>query len=237
MMNIFHPYLERKCRLFVKHYTLNFKSNFIFVITMRYIELFLLFVLLPCSFLLDYPAPIKVGLAIACFAYSIFVVVRDKPVKRQVLWSLYTWDFWKMLIVRILVVFIAAYALMYFYKPDTIFVIFEDLKLFILIVLIYSLLSVTVQEFAYRTFFFHRYRELFNNNTIFLITNAFLFGLAHIMFENVVVLLMTFVGGLFFAYTYDKTKSLLVVSIEHAIYGLWLFALGIGDLLAFPMPT
>jgi len=204
---------------------------------MRYIELFLLFILLPCSFLLDYPIPIKVGLVLACFAYSIWVVARDKPVKRQILWSLSTWGFWKILIVRMLVVFVGAYILMYFYKPDAMFVIFRDMLLFIIIVFVYSFLSVTAQEFAYRTFFFHRYRELFNNNTIFLITNAFLFGLAHIVFENEVVLLMTFVGGLFFAYTYDKTKSLLVVSIEHAIYGLWLFALGIGDLLAFPMPT
>jgi len=201
---------------------------------MRYIELFLLFVLLPCSFLLDYPAPIKVGLVLACFAYSIWVVVRDKPVKRKVLWSLNTWNFWKNLMVRMLIIFVGAYVLMYFYKPDTIFVIFKDLQLFFIIVFIYSFLSVTAQEFAYRTFFFHRYRDLFNSSTIFLIVNAFLFSLAHIMFENVVVLLMTFVGGLFFAYTYDKTKSLLVVSIEHAVYGLWLFALGIGDLLAFP---
>ena len=204
---------------------------------MRYIELFLLFVLLPCSFLLDYPAPIKVGLVLACFAYSIWVVVRDKPVKRQILWSLSNWGFGKQLIVRMLVIFVGAYVVMYFYKPDMMFVIFKDMRLFFIIVFIYSFLSVTAQEFAYRTFFFHRYRELFNNNTIFLITNAFLFALAHIMFENQVVLLRTFVGGLFFAYTYDKTKSLLVVSIEHAIYGLWLFALGIGDLLAFPMPT
>jgi len=85
--------------------------------------------------------------------------------------------------------------------------------------IVYSFLSVTAREFTYRTFFFHSYCELFNSTAIFLITNAFLFALAHIMFENTVVLLMTFVGGLFFAYTYDKTKSLLVVSIEHAIYG------------------
>ena len=204
---------------------------------MRYIELFLLFILLPCSFLLDYPTPLKVGLVLACFVYSIWVVVRDKPVKRQILWSLNTWDFWKGLIIRILVVFVGAYVLMYFYKPDAMFMIFQDPLMFFIIVFVYSFLSVPAQEFAYRTFFFHRYRELFHSNTIFLITNAFLFGLAHIMFENMMVLWMTFAGGLFFAYTYDKTKSLLVVSIEHAIYGLWLFILGIGDLLAFPMPS
>lgn len=203
---------------------------------MRYVELFLLFILLPCSFLLDYPAPIKVALALAGFAFSIWIMVRDKPVKKTVLWNIGTWDFWKKLFIRLIVVMIAAFVLMYFYKPDKIFVIFQDLKLFFIIVFIYSFLSVTAQEFAYRTFFFHRYRDLFNNSTIFLITNAFLFSLAHIMFESQMVLLMTFVGGLFFAYTYNKTKSLLVVSIEHAIYGLWLFALGIGDLLAFPMP-
>jgi membrane protease YdiL (CAAX protease family) len=48
------------------------------------------------------------------------------------------------------------------------------------------------------------------------------------------VLAFTFIGGILFAYTYQKTKSTLLVSIEHAIYGCWLFTVGMGTMLGFP---
>ena len=35
-------------------------------------------------------------------------------------------------------------------------------------------------------------------------------------------------GGYIFASTYKKTKSLLIVSIEHALYGNTIFFLGLG---------
>ncbi len=203
----------------------------------RYIELILLFILLPASLLLNYPTPIKVGLCIGAFIFSLWIVIKEKPVHRSTLWSISTWSFWKGLLLRLAFGMIAAYVIMYFYKPDMIFVIFKDLRLFFAIVFIYSFLSVTAQELAYRTFFFHRYEHLFKNKQVFMLLNAAVFSLAHIIFKDPVVLLMTFAGGLFFAYTYDKSRSLLLVCIEHAIYGLWLFMLGIGDLLAFPMPT
>ena len=47
-------------------------------------------------------------------------------------------------------------------------------------------------------------------------------------------MVLTFLGGLIFAITYYKTKSTLLVSIEHAIYGCWLFTVGMGDMLGFP---
>lgn len=61
-----------------------------------------------------------------------------------------------------------------------------------------------------------------------------MFSLGHIFFRNTLVLVLTFFGGLLFAITYSKTKSTLLVSIEHAIYGSWLFTVGMGDMLGFP---
>jgi len=37
-----------------------------------------------------------------------------------------------------------------------------------------------------------------------------------------------------FIFTYTKTKSTTLVSIEHALYGNWLFTVGMGQMLAFP---
>jgi len=47
-------------------------------------------------------------------------------------------------------------------------------------------------------------------------------------------MILTFVGGILFALTFQKTKSTLLVSIEHAIYGCWLFTVGMGEMLGFP---
>jgi hypothetical protein len=44
---------------------------------------------------------------------------------------------------------------------------------------------------------------------------------------------LTFFGGLLFAFTYSKTKSTFLVNIEHAIYGSGLFTLGMGVMLGF----
>jgi CAAX protease family protein len=69
---------------------------------------------------------------------------------------------------------------------------------------------------------------------LLLFVNAIVFSLGHIFFRNTLVLVLTFFGGLLFAYTFSKTKSTLLVSIEHAIYGCWLFTVGMGSMLGFP---
>jgi membrane protease YdiL (CAAX protease family) len=64
--------------------------------------------------------------------------------------------------------------------------------------------------------------------------NAIFFSLGHLFFKNTLVIVLTFLGGLLFAFTFNKTKSTLLVSIEHAIYGCWLFSVGMGSMLGFP---
>ncbi|MFD2292318.1 type II CAAX prenyl endopeptidase Rce1 family protein [Mariniflexile gromovii] len=106
--------------------------------------------------------------------------------------------------------------------------------LWVLLLFIYSVFSVYPQELLYRTFFFNRYKNYFKSESLFLFVNAICFSLSHLFFKNSLVLLMTFIGGLLFALTFNKTKSTLLVSIEHAIYGSWLFTVGMGAMLGFP---
>ncbi|WP_193316028.1 CPBP family intramembrane glutamic endopeptidase [Flavicella marina] len=101
---------------------------------------------------------------------------------------------------------------------------------------VYTFLSVIPQELIYRSFYFNRYQKLINNKHLLLFMNAIVFSLGHIFFMSPLVLGITFVGGWVFAYTYTNTKSLLLVSIEHAIYGCWLYTVGFGELLGFPVP-
>jgi membrane protease YdiL (CAAX protease family) len=97
-----------------------------------------------------------------------------------------------------------------------------------LIMILYPTLSVVPQELVYRVFFFHRYGSLFSSEKIMITTNAALFSFGHILFGNWIALAGGFVGGLLWADTYRRSGSLLVVSIEHALYGSLAFTIGIG---------
>jgi membrane protease YdiL (CAAX protease family) len=69
---------------------------------------------------------------------------------------------------------------------------------------------------------------------VFLFVNGCVFSFAHLFLNNALVFTLTFVGSLLFALTFKKSQSLMLVSIEHSVYGAWLFTLGLGEMLAFP---
>jgi len=96
------------------------------------------------------------------------------------------------------------------------------------IMILYPLLSVYPQEIIYRAFFFHRYKRIFNSERISLFASAAAFGFAHIIFSNYIAVTLSAVGGILFGQNYRKNKSLALVSIEHALYGCWIFTIGLG---------
>lgn len=103
-------------------------------------------------------------------------------------------------------------------------------RVWLVIVSLYPLLSAYPQEVMYRTFFFHRYAGLFRTPTQLLVTNALLFGWAHILVHNAVAMALTTVGGVLFALTYQRSRSTLLVAAEHALYGDFVFSVGIGGM-------
>jgi membrane protease YdiL (CAAX protease family) len=100
--------------------------------------------------------------------------------------------------------------------------------LLLMISIFYPLFSVIPQGLAYRSMFFHRYGDLFPGNALKIIFSAIAFSVGHVLYKNWIVLALTFVAGLIFAYRYYKTKSLAISIFEHALYGVWLFACGLG---------
>jgi membrane protease YdiL (CAAX protease family) len=54
------------------------------------------------------------------------------------------------------------------------------------------------------------------------------FGLAHVVYGNAIAPLLTTLGGFVFAYRYLRTNSLVAVSIEHALWGSFVFTIGFG---------
>ncbi|MEO8772748.1 MAG: CPBP family intramembrane glutamic endopeptidase [Gelidibacter sp.] len=204
-------------------------------VTYKLIEFFLIFIILPVSFALNYPFVIKAFLAVTGFVYVIYVLLRIEDKKFRIAPNLKWRTFWKNVCVKLLIIaFFTITYMMLTAKSDLFHVLYQKPKLWVIILFAYAMFSVYPQEIIYRTLYFQRYSSLFKSKTLFIFINAIVFSLAHIFYKNSLVLLMTFLGGILFALTYDKTKSTLLVSIEHAIYGCWLFTVGMGGMLGFP---
>lgn len=102
----------------------------------------------------------------------------------------------------------------------------------LVLVTLYPLVSVVPQEVIYRVYFFHRFRCLFSSPTTACLVCAGLFGLHHWVFHNPVAVVLSLAGGLKFAQTYIRTKSLGLVCLEHALYGGMVFTVGLGQYFA-----
>lgn len=198
-------------------------------------EFFIIFILIPVTFAYHFNAWLKLSLGLIGFVYIAVMLVRVEKLKFNITPNLHWKSFFKRVFIQFLLITVITSFYVFFTEKEALFnVMIAKPKLWVLILLIYSLFSVYPQELMYRTFFFQRYKELVSNEVLFIVSNALVFSLGHIFFRNSLVLVLTFFGGLLFAFTYSKTKSTLLVSIEHAIYGCWLFTVGMGNMLGFP---
>lgn len=93
----------------------------------------------------------------------------------------------------------------------------------------YPVLSVYPQGVLYRAFFFERYAALFPGRWSLIVASAAAFAFLHIIFRNPLAPALTLAGGLLFAYRYAETGSLAASCFEHALYGCWLFTVGLGE--------
>ncbi|MBJ6367310.1 CPBP family intramembrane glutamic endopeptidase [Snuella sedimenti] len=200
------------------------------------VEFFVLFILLPISFAVQYPIWIKMLLGTMGFVYVAYVLLKVEKLKFKVNPTLRWRSFWKAVFVKLAVIVVLTSCFVWFTNKEMLFqVLFENALLWLFFVFVYSVFSVYPQELVYRTFYFQRYKVLFKNESLFVFLNAVVFALGHLFFKNNLVIVLTFLGGLLFAITFKKTKSTLLVSIEHAIYGSWLFTVGMGSMLGFPV--
>ncbi len=201
----------------------------------KLIEFFLIFIVLPVSFAIDYPLWLKMVISFLGFAYVIFLLIKVYGNKFRIASNINWKSFWIQVFIKFSIIGLATIVYMWFTaKSDLFHVLFQKPKLWVIILFVYAMFSVYPQELIYRTFYFQRYDSLFKSKSLFIFVNAMVFSLAHIFYKNPLVLLITFLGGILFALTYDNTKSTLLVSIEHAIYGCWLFTVGMGSMLGFP---
>jgi len=115
------------------------------------------------------------------------------------------------------------------FAPEMLFSLIKDVPwLWLLVMLLYPLFSVYPQELMYRAYFFHRYKPLFGAGPVMVTASAALFGFVHIIFGNWISIALTAVGGVLFGLTYRRSGSLLLACLEHALFGDFIFTIGIG---------
>lgn len=203
----------------------------------RILELVILYGLLPCMLLVPMEEGIKALGILLGVAYVIYICVTEKLIQGRILFQWKKIPYWKPIALRFGALVILTMAFMYIVDPSNLFAIVRKRPiLWITIVCFYSIFSVYPQEFLYRTFFFARYSSLVPKKNAFILLNGIVFCMAHLVFRNFLVLGLTFVGGIIFSITYKKANSLIFTSLEHALYGSWLFTIGMGEMLAFPLP-
>jgi len=100
--------------------------------------------------------------------------------------------------------------------------------LWLIVILLYPFLSAVPQGIVYRTFIFHRYGDLFGKGWAMITASGLVFCYAHILLLNLVAILLTLGGGIIFAHTYLRSRSLWFSSMEHALYGNFIFTIGLG---------
>ena len=198
-------------------------------------EFFIIFILVPVSFAISYPIWIKMIIGALGFLYILFILLRIEKNKFKIAQNLDWKFFYKRTFIQLAIIAIVTTVYVWLIDPSSLYiVVLNKPLLWIMILFFYSVFSVYPQELIYRTFFFQRYKSLFKSELLLLVINATVFSLAHIFFRKGLVMILTFIGGILFALTFKKTKSTLLVTIEHAIYGCWLFTVGMGEMLGFP---
>jgi membrane protease YdiL (CAAX protease family) len=166
----------------------------------------------------------------AATGICLFLLLRDPGFDRSELWNPTPLS---SEIKNILVLFgifaVLTGAAVSFFAPRLLFIFVRaNPALWALVMALYPVLSVYPQGVIYRVFLMHRYQPILGSPFVALMASAVAFSLMHIIFRNPLAIVLTFFGGALFAYRYQKTGSLCVSSFEHALYGCFLFTIGLG---------
>jgi membrane protease YdiL (CAAX protease family) len=172
----------------------------------------------------DFLTASRILILLAMVVYAGVVFYRARPVieVRRAPFPLYLSE-------RIVVFSAGLFLLAFLVSPETFMEMpRERTQLWVMIVLLYPFISALPQEFLYRHFYFWRYQPLFRNEWGVLISSVLVYSFVHIIFDNIIALVLTLIGGILFATTYRYTRRLSLVWMEHAIYGQVIFTAGLG---------
>jgi uncharacterized protein len=196
------------------------------------IEFFSLFILLPVTLLLFRTSMRRmvIPILLAVCIMILILLLFDRSFDKKRLWK--AKDFFKHLkpvIKRLIIGGVVLAILVYVLNRFAFFILPQkNFRFWLIILVLYPLVSAYPQEIIYRLFFFHRYKSIFKRNREMVIFSGFSFGFAHLFFFNFWALILSTIGGILFANTYLKSDSVIITSIEHGLWGDLIFTLGLG---------
>jgi CAAX protease family protein len=196
----------------------------------RWIELGLLFGLGPALLALGPRWMVSLGI-LGIGALCVVVLVLDSTFPRRDLWqAARARDGLPSVLARTLLVWAGILGLTLATSSQPLFALPRSRPTVWIAIMVLYPISAYAQEVAYRTFFFHRYARLFRGRVARVCASGVLFGWAHVAVNNLAAVLLATVAGLLFAWTYERWRSTLLVSLEHALYGDFVFTVGLGHL-------
>lgn len=201
----------------------------------RWVEFVALFLVVPLFITLRTVEVKFLPLLYLCFMGCLVVLLRDRTFDRRQLWNA---GALRSELPRILIFYalgiVALAGGVYLFTPER-FLSFPREKpvIWAAVMLLYPILSVYPQNVIYRCFIFHRYGGLTSHPSVVVAMSTFAFCWGHILFQNVLALVLTLAGGFIFATTYQRTRSTFACSVEHAMYGCLVFTVGLGQYLYY----
>lgn len=196
---------------------------------LRWLELICIFIGIPLLLHFDILPVYKLVPLFIVFTFYFFILWRDKTFKKKRFklngfraWSLITWRS------SIMILFLICFT-WFIFPSQYLDLPVNDQKLWFALILGYPFFSVVPQEFVFRVYFYHRFQGLIGNRNMLILLNAILFSFSHLMFQNWVAIVLTFIASIMFSLTYLRHRSFTIVALEHSIYGLLIFTIGPGS--------
>jgi membrane protease YdiL (CAAX protease family) len=109
--------------------------------------------------------------------------------------------------------------------------------LYLALCLFYPVFSAYGQEVIYRTFLFRRYSSLFAWKWAIVLASGVSFSFLHIVYYDPVSMILTLIGGIYFAWVYQQTRSVLFTALLHGAMGIVVFGVGLGRYFWLDMPV
>ncbi|MCW1969999.1 MAG: CPBP family intramembrane metalloprotease [Anaerolineae bacterium] len=139
-------------------------------------------------------------------------------------------EFWRILLRFGIIAPLLAWLVWLVFPEKSFNLMFSQPRLWLAILFFYPIFSVYPQELLFRAFFFERYGDLGHSKWLPVIINAIAFGWAHVFFPSPLIAVgLCILGGLLFANSYARTRSLRLVVFEHALFGDLIFTIGLGE--------
>jgi membrane protease YdiL (CAAX protease family) len=196
--------------------------------TALWAEFLALFVAVPVALALLLPSGTMFPVLFAATLLGLWLLHRTPGFRWSDLWQGAEEVTWLRLMGFGAVTLAVSVAVLLAVAPESLFALLRGQPLLWLAVVgLYPVLSALPQELLFRPLFFRRYRPILPRRGADL-CNAALFSLAHLMYWSWIVAVLTFAGGLVFAWAYRRRGSFPLAVALHAVAGIVLFTAGMG---------